>query len=71
MSSNPPIVNNFIRQIIHGDQETGKAAAPMAKIDRTPCVHACNQFAHAGCQNIMDQCTGPDADGLLHQLAPG
>ncbi len=24
MSSNPPIVNNFIRQIIHGDQETGK-----------------------------------------------
>ncbi|MBS0583816.1 MAG: glutamine--tRNA ligase/YqeY domain fusion protein [Proteobacteria bacterium] len=24
MSSNPPIVNNFIRQIINGDQETGK-----------------------------------------------
>ena len=24
MSSNPPIVNNFIRQIINGDQDTGK-----------------------------------------------
>jgi len=29
MSSNPPIVNNFIRQIINGDQDTGKHGGPI------------------------------------------